>query len=151
MWASQKGSRFELELIRLLEEQGFLCTRAAGSGHSGKTLDIFAFSKRNSYWKGVTFAFECKAREKGFVIDDEQMELLNEFMETGAITRLAWKRGYKDIRIFRPEQIKKNGKHGYLGLNDWNEGIPFAQYLESVMMLTRMDPKQSTLAGSVGP
>ena len=69
----RKGSNFERELKKALEEKGFAVVRSAGS-HG---VDIIAGKNRNIY------IFECKSTSKEkFYVKKEDIDRLISFSET---------------------------------------------------------------------
>ncbi len=73
MKTKQKGTRAEYKLKKILEAQGYLIVRAAGSGHD--TPDIFAF--RN----GEVLIFEVKNSKKDIYFREEQYDALKKFIK----------------------------------------------------------------------
>ncbi|AXI25086.1 hypothetical protein CFE53_02520 [Methanofervidicoccus sp. A16] len=98
----RKGTKFEWELKRILEREGFAVVRSAGS-HG---VDLIAGRK------GEIYAFECKSTSKeSFYISKENILKLLIFSETfGARPYIAIKIK-RDILFIDPYLLKLEGKN----------------------------------------
>ena len=105
---SVKGSRRERELLRILQEQGFVVHRVAGSGVGEKAnCDLVAVKD------GKAFFYECKSRKKYYYPreDAEQLKnLIESAKKAGAAAVLAVKLNHKDWKFLElgeqvPEKI----------------------------------------------
>ncbi len=105
---SVKGSRRERELLRILQEQGFVVHRVAGSGVGEKAIcDLVAVKE------GKVFFYECKSRKKYYYPreDSEQLKALMEnAKKAGAVAMLALKLNHKEWKFLElgeevPEKV----------------------------------------------
>ncbi len=105
---SAKGSRRERELLRILEEKGFVVHRVAGSGVGEKAIcDLVAVKD------GKVFFYECKSRKKYYYpqADAEQLRtLISSTKKCGATAVLAVKINHKEWKFVElgeqvPEKI----------------------------------------------
>ncbi len=105
---SVKGSRRERELLRILQEQGFVVHRVAGSGVGEKAIcDLVAVKE------GKVFFYECKSRKKYYYPreDREQLRaLIDSTKKAGATAVLALKLNNKDWKFLElgdevPEKV----------------------------------------------
>ncbi|ADG13450.1 Resolvase, Holliday junction-type [Methanocaldococcus infernus ME] len=97
----KRGYRFEIKLKEMLEREGYLVIRSAGS----KGVDLIA-------GKGSRLMiFECKATKKEMLyIDKEDVFKLLEYSRAfKAVPYIAVKFG-KDILFFSPYNIEEKGK-----------------------------------------
>jgi len=87
-----KGSAFERQVKKKLEEQGFYVVRTAGSGVDGLSPDLVALSTTKK------FALECKAIESDYLaIEVPKMERMMDFEKsTGLAVYVAWKQSRRD-------------------------------------------------------
>ncbi len=99
MSQNAKGSRRERELLRILEEKGFVVHRVAGSGVGEKAIcDLVAVRE------GKVFFYECKSRKKYYYPreDAEQLKtLISSAKKCGAMAILAVKLNNKDWKFVR--------------------------------------------------
>jgi len=103
MKTKQKGTRAEYKLKKILEAQGYLIVRAAGSGHD--TPDIFAF--RN----GEVLIFEVKSSKKDIYFREEQYTALKKFYENGFKVYIAvYNNGFKFYPFTEIEKTSKAAK-----------------------------------------
>ncbi|MBW9220129.1 hypothetical protein KKP89_01715 [Methanothermococcus sp. SCGC AD-155-N22] len=110
----RKGTKFEWELKRILEREGFAVVRSAGS-HG---VDLIAGRK------GEIYAFECKSTSKeNFYISKENILKLLNFSETfGARPYIAIKIK-RDILFIDPYLLKLEGKNYLI---DYHKIFPIA-------------------------
>ena len=108
MSQNAKGSRRERELLKILEGQGFVVHRVAGSGVGEKAIcDLVAVKE------GKVFFYECKSRKKYYYPkeDKEQLAaLIDSTKKAGATAVLAVKLNNKDWKFLElgdevPEKI----------------------------------------------
>ena len=108
MAQSVKGSRRERELLKILQEQGHVVHRVAGSGVGEKAIcDLVAVKE------GKVFFYECKSRKKYYYPqgDLEQLRaLIDSAKKCGAAAVLAVKlnnKGWKFLELGEevPEKI----------------------------------------------
>lgn len=102
-----KGARSERELLNKLYELGYSVVRAAGSGVNALGPDIIAIKK------GICFAFECKAWDRGSLsIEPDQFEKLVEWeRNSAAFTFVAWKvknKGWYFIKLNEFTKAERN-------------------------------------------
>jgi len=94
---SVKGSRRERELLRILQERGFVVHRVAGSGVGEKAIcDLVAVKD------GKAFFYECKSRKKYYYPreDSKQLQILmTAANKCGARAMLAVKINHKDWKF----------------------------------------------------
>jgi len=128
----RKGSGFERELKKALEDKGFAVIRSAGS-HG---VDLVAGKN------GKIYIFECKVTSKEkFYISKEDVDKLVEFSETfGGAPYIALK--MKGERLFiNPYLLTTNGKNYAL---DYNKICPIATDFKELIG----EGKQIRLTGS---
>lgn len=90
-YAKRKGTYYERELKKMLEERGFFVTRASGSGSDGISPDLIVLSTTKK------FAVECKAWAATSVrIEKKKYEIMQGWEQmTGMPVLLAWKQPHK--------------------------------------------------------
>ncbi|MFH1095343.1 MAG: Holliday junction resolvase Hjc [Candidatus Micrarchaeota archaeon] len=101
-----KGSRAEHELMKKMQEKGFLVIRAAGSGVGSPCPDILAFRRT------AQMGFECKAiNDTSLQLRKEQVEQLKAWQDVSGITTyVAWRLQGGEWRFIRPEHLRELGK-----------------------------------------
>ncbi|NPA62002.1 MAG: hypothetical protein GXN95_00415 [Methanococci archaeon] len=98
----RKGSSFERELKKLLEEEGFAVVRSAGS----KGVDIIAGKD------GKILIFECKSSSKSkFYINREDIEKLITFSKVFGGTPYLAVKFDGEVLFVDPNLLSTRGKH----------------------------------------
>ncbi len=83
-----KGYRAELELVHELAKRGFVAIRSPRSGRISLPAPDVIAAKR-----GRLFAFECKFKDRSFVVDKCELDQLRSWKRIGgAHCFVAWKR-----------------------------------------------------------
>jgi len=121
-----KGSRAEHELMKKLEEHGFLVIRAAGSGKGSPCPDILAFKRTEQ------FGFECKAvNNTSLQLRKEQVKQLKIWQElSGITTYIAWRLPGGEWRFVRPEHLHENPKSYAISLEEAKKiGVKFEEMI----------------------
>lgn len=102
-----KGTLYERQLKKMLEEKGFFVTRASGSGSDGISPDLIALKTTKK------FALECKAWKNNLHFDKPKIVLYREWeSRTGMPVYVAWKFPHKQWRFF-PLVLLKETASGY--------------------------------------
>lgn len=100
-----KGSIAERELMGLLESNGFMVARIAGSGKN-QNPDVLAFRE------GLQYAFECKNWDSDSLrLEKAQWQGLLEWtLVSGITTYIAWKRGKDNWLLIHPKEMDESEK-----------------------------------------
>lgn len=115
-----KGTMYERQLKKMLEEKGFFVTRASGSGSDGISPDLIVLKTTKK------FALECKAWKNSLVFDKPKVALYTEWEQrTGMPVYIAWKMPHKEWRFF-PLGVLKETPGGFaLNSKDFGMGMAF--------------------------
>ncbi len=90
-----KGTLYERQLKKMLEDKGFFVTRASGSGSDGISPDLIVLKM------GKRFALECKAWKTGLHFDKPKVTIYKEWeSRTGLPVYIAWKFPHVPWRFF---------------------------------------------------
>lgn len=101
--AYKKGYRNERNLVHTLSKMGYMVVRTPRSGRIGlASPDIIALKD------GKVVVIECKAREKAFKVDAEQLDELRQWQQAGARAYVAWKTSRKDWIFMNLADVKAN-------------------------------------------
>ncbi|MFH1056367.1 MAG: hypothetical protein V1717_01055 [Candidatus Micrarchaeota archaeon] len=113
-----KGSFFERQLKKMLEEKGFFVVRAAGSGVAGDAPDLVVLRSTKK------FGLECKAWKNGLFLDKPTIIAYREWEKTtGMPVYIAWKIPRKEWRFF-PLAVLRETERGFaLGLREAESGL----------------------------
>ena len=116
--SKEKGSRFERQLKKMLEEKGFFVVRASGSGSDGVSPDLIALSST------AKFAVECKAWNGDAVyIEKPKYEIMSEWEKRTAMpVYVAWKSPRKEWKFFPLIALRETGRSFGIHKNDLNTG-----------------------------
>jgi Holliday junction resolvase - archaeal type len=101
----KKGTKAENELIDILNQEGFLTIRAAGSGKKKfKCPDVLAFRRIDQY------GFECKAIDSDYLhVKKDQIQGLIKWQEqTNITTFIAWRKSGGIWYFIMPQYFKEN-------------------------------------------
>lgn len=115
-----KGSFFERQLKKMLEEKGFFVIRAAGSGVSGDAPDLIVLRS------GKKFGLECKAWKNDIHLDKPTVVSYREWEKiTGMPVYLAWKMPRKEWRFFSLATLRETERGFVIGGKDYEAGMYF--------------------------
>jgi Holliday junction resolvase len=119
MSAKEKGTRFERQLKKMLEERGFFVVRASGSGSDGVSPDLVALSSTRH------LAVECKAWNGDAVyIEKAKFGIMQEWEKRTAIpVFVAWKSPRRDWRFFPLVALKETGRAFGINKADLETGM----------------------------
>ena len=102
-----KGTRFEREVKKYLQERGYAVIRASKSGVDGVSPDLVVLSST------FKFCLECKAWSHGLHFEKPKMEIMRSFeQKTGIPYYIAWKFPRREWRFF-PLTVLKETANGY--------------------------------------
>jgi len=104
-YSKRKGTHYERELKKMLEERGFFVTRASGSGADGVSPDLIVLSTTRK------FALECKAWKASSVrIERKKWEIMSGWEKmTGMPIFLAWKQPHKPWTFLPLSSLREAG------------------------------------------
>ncbi len=121
-----KGSFFERQLKKSLEEKGFFVVRAAGSGVAGDAPDLIALRS------GKGFGIECKAWKNDIFLDKPTVISYREWEKiTGKPVYLAWKKPRKEWRFFSLFTLRETERGFAIGKKDYEAGMFLDDILKS--------------------
>ena len=99
----KKGYRVENTLQHLLYSMGYMVLRAPRSGRINlPSPDLIAIKKKR------ILVLECKASEKSFRIDEDQIQQLREWEKQGAEPYVVWKRSRQDWEFLHIKDVVEN-------------------------------------------
>ncbi len=102
-----KGTLYERQLKKMLEDKGFFVTRASGSGSDGISPDLIVLKM------GKRFALECKAWKNNLHFDKQKVVIYQQWEQrTGLPVYIAWKFPHVPWRFF-PLGLLKETAGGY--------------------------------------
>lgn len=122
----EKGARRERELIELLEDEGFVVVRSAGSGKGGKKSDGEEREQPDLLAGNgnVFYAIESKAEGSDTLyIPKEEVSDLEYFAnQFGAKARIAVRFDYEDFYFFEKAQMYETEKSYRMKKENINKG-----------------------------
>lgn len=97
-----KGTLYERQLKKMLEDKGFFVTRASGSGSDGISPDLIVLKM------GKRFALECKAWKNNLHFDKPKVTIYREWeSRTGLPVYIAWKFPHHEWKFFPLGMLKE--------------------------------------------
>ncbi|MBI4360459.1 hypothetical protein HY572_01660 [Candidatus Micrarchaeota archaeon] len=115
-----KGTLYERQLKKMLEEKGFFVTRASGSGSDGVSPDLIVLKTTKK------FALECKAWKNSLHFEKPKIVLYREWEQrTGLPIYVAWKFPHTDWRFFPLALLKETGSGYSLSEKELPIGLTF--------------------------
>ncbi|MCX6767316.1 MAG: Holliday junction resolvase Hjc [Candidatus Micrarchaeota archaeon] len=123
--SKEKGSRFERQLKKMLEEKGFFVVRASGSGADGVSPDLIALSST------LNMAIECKAWNGDAVyIEKQKYRIMSEWEKRTAVpVFVAWKSPRKEWRFFPLLALRETGASFALAKSDLETGLKLEEVI----------------------
>ncbi len=119
-----KGTMYERQLKKMLEEKGFFVTRASGSGSDGISPDLIVLHTTKK------FALECKAWRNSLHFEKPKIVLYQEWeRRTGIPVYVAWKFPHKEWRFFPLGLLKETAGGFALGGGELAIGLTFEDLL----------------------
>lgn len=119
-----KGTLYERQLKKMLEEKGFFVTRASGSGSDGVSPDLIVLKTTKK------LALECKAWKNSLHFDKPKIVLYREWeRRTGLPVFVAWKFPHKEWRFFPLAFLKETPSGFSLTDKDLHLGLSFSDLL----------------------
>lgn len=115
-----KGTLYERQLKKMLEDKGFFVTRASGSGSDGISPDLIVLKTSRK------FALECKAWKSNLFFDKPKVTIYREWEQrTGLPIYIAWKFPHREWKFFPLAVLKETPVGFSLTESELNVGLTF--------------------------